>query len=104
MLGEIQTVWLNTLCRLLVAMSIADENQFRTWLAGQNRWSHKAQHDFVSRLRRADRIVPLGVAATTEEYLGRLTSEPQWDLIPQSSRTGISASVRMYLGWRLTVR
>lgn len=80
-------------------MAIRQEEQFRAWLATQNRWSGKAQNDLVSRLRRADKIVAIETTATTETYPKLLASSPVWNGIPRASQTGMLAAARLYLDW-----
>lgn len=81
-------------------MSLSNLDDFRLWLAAQNRWSTKAQNDLVSRLKRADKINALDAATSSSEYLAILEHSPGWADIPRTSRTGMSAAARLYLGWK----
>lgn len=78
---------------------ISREDQYRRWLESQGRWSQKALGDLVSRLRRVDKIMPLDPSLPLTEFERKLTQCPSWELIPRSSKTGMLAAVRLYMGW-----
>lgn len=81
-------------------MAIIDESGFRLWLSSQNKWSNKAQNDLVSRLRRAEKIKAIDTSTQEDSYVTALENSAEWAVIPRSSRTGIIAAARLYLGWR----
>jgi hypothetical protein len=83
-------------------MSISKEPEFRAWLADQGRWSSKAQNDLVSRLRRANKLVPIERANSVSQYIAGLEASTMWRSIPRASQTGMLAASRLYLDWLRT--
>jgi hypothetical protein len=81
-------------------MSIDNEAEYRRWLTNQGRWSAKGCNDLVSRVKRADRLVPITPSMTESGYMSDLERAEGWSSIPASSRQSIRAAVALFLDWR----
>ena len=73
-----------------------NENAFREWLAVRKNLSKKATGDVVSRLNRCLSIESTEGHENLSSYLDALLQNPKLDSIPQSSRTSMNRSAKLF--------
>lgn len=78
-----------------------NEGAFRDWLMHRKSLSKKASGDVVSRLNRCIKIEPLTGHESADSYWDSLLQNPVLDNIPQSSRTSMNRSARLYYEFNL---
>lgn len=81
-------------------MSVPDLKAFREWCNGQQRWSHRAVSDLISRIRKADRVLGIGQDTQVTKYLSQLRTKSEWTSIPRTTQRAIERAVTLYLDFR----
>ena len=75
------------------------EAEYSTWIRATSGISQKGQSDLVSRLRRADRLVPMDKFNSADEYQKAVASSQLWDSMPKKSQDSVLAASRRYFQW-----
>ena len=75
------------------------EAEYSSWIRTSSGISQKGQSDLVSRLRRADRLVPIDKFSNADDFHKAVTSSQNWDLIPKKSQDSVLAASRRYFQW-----
>ena len=81
---------------MLAGVTRTDLTGFRSWCDRQGRWSPRAVQTIVSRVKRADKVVPVSTSATKTDYLRAVASSPAWATIPEASRKTIVHALEQY--------
>ena len=81
-------------------MTIPQESEYSSWIKAIGRWSPRAQSDLLSRLRRANLIVPIETAKSFSEYRETITSKSGWAAIPVTSQSSVLQAAKIYIDWK----
>ncbi|MDD6333787.1 MAG: hypothetical protein PUB04_04910 [Clostridia bacterium] len=68
--------------------------EFKTWLDEKTNYTKATKSNIVSRLKRADRIIPIVVE---DVYLFNLSNQPEFQDMSVSVKSQIRRAIRLYL-------
>lgn len=73
-----------------------DKEGFKKWLKDNTTYSDRTKGNIVSRLKRADSILPYN---NEETYLDELSAMPEFKIISMCCRSQIRGAVRQYIAY-----
>lgn len=74
--------------------------EFRAWLAANTKYSDAAINDVVSRMKRADRMLPWN---SNETYLYYLEKNEEFSKMSVSVKSQIRKAVKYYIAFNVSV-
>jgi len=81
-------------------MTIPKVTEYSNWIKSTGRWSPRAQSDLLSRLRRANLILPVETASSFSEYRTALFLKSEWGAIPSTSQSSVLQAAKIYIDWK----